>query len=73
MLDHERRRMLVRERYGGTVDGVAVDATYDFAMRPWTAGELRAHVLGAGFANVELRLGAEAGVAPDRLQVIARR
>ena len=36
VLDHDRRRMLVSERYDGRVDGAPVDTTYDFAMRPWT-------------------------------------
>ena len=73
VLDHDRRRLLVRERYTGVVDGAAIDERHDFAMRPWTADELRAHALDAGFADAELQLGAAGGLAPDRLQVIARR
>ena len=65
--------MLVRERYTGIVDGAAIDERNDFAMRPWTADELRAHARDAGFADAELHLGAAGGVAPDRLQVITRR
>ncbi|MEA2322185.1 MAG: hypothetical protein QOD81_2035 [Solirubrobacteraceae bacterium] len=42
-------------------------------MRCWTAEEVRAHVAGAGFATLEVRPGSEAGMAPDRLSVVARR
>lgn len=72
-LDASRRLMYVREHYIGTVDGVDVDETYDFAMRCWTADELRDHVAAAGFTSLELRDGAEAGMARDRLLAIARR
>jgi predicted deacetylase len=38
----------------------------EFAMRPWTEAELRAHAAAAGFASVDVRLEG------DRLFVLAR-
>jgi hypothetical protein len=39
--DSDRRLVHVRERYAGTVDGVAVDERHDFVMRCWTAQDVR--------------------------------
>jgi SAM-dependent methyltransferase len=72
-LDSDRHLMHVRERYIGTVDGVGVDQSYDFVMRCWTPEEVRDHVAEAGLAALELCPGAEAGMAPDRLSLVARR
>jgi hypothetical protein len=63
--------MHVHERHVGSVDDVDVDERYEFAMRCWTADEVRDHVASAGFTRLELRGGAEAGIAPDRLLVVA--
>ena len=54
------------------VEGVGEDESYDFVMRCWTASEIRDHAAAAGFRSLELRPGREAGIAPDRLQIIAR-
>lgn len=72
-LDASRRLMRVRERYTGTLHGQTVDDSYEFAMRCWTAGELRGYIAAAGFTSLQLRSGAEAGIAPDRILVIAHR
>jgi glycine/sarcosine N-methyltransferase len=72
-LEHSRRLMCIRERYAGTVDGVAVDETYDFSMRCWTAEELTACAPTAGFATVEVRRGADEDIAANRLLLVARR
>ena len=71
-LDAENHLMHVREHYAGMVEGVGVDESYDFVMRCWTASEIRDHAAAAGFRSLELRPGREAGIAPDRLQIIAR-
>jgi hypothetical protein len=46
------------------------ELVYEFTMRCWTAAELRAAA--AAFPVLEVRAGAEAGIAPDRLQLVAR-
>jgi SAM-dependent methyltransferase len=72
-LDSGRHLMQVHEHYVGTVDGIEVNESCDFEMRCWTAEELRSYIAAAGFTDLELRRGAEAGIAPDRLLVVARR
>jgi SAM-dependent methyltransferase len=72
-LDDDCCLMHVKERYVGTVDGVEVDETHVFMMRCWTADELSAYLAKAGFTGLQLRLGATAGIAPDRLLVTARK
>jgi hypothetical protein len=72
-LDTSRRVMRVREHDVGTLDGVPVDDRYEFAMRCWTGGELRKQIAAAGFTSLQLRPGSEAGIAADRIVVIARR
>jgi SAM-dependent methyltransferase len=57
-LDPARHLMRVHERYDGKPS--------EFAMRPWTEAELRAHAAAAGFASVDVRLEG------DRLFVLAR-
>jgi hypothetical protein len=47
--------------------------THVFMMRCWTADELSAYLAKAGFTGLQLRLGATAGIAPDRLLVTARK
>jgi hypothetical protein len=71
-LDRTRRLMLVRERYRGRDEGVDVDQRYEFVMRCWTDRELRACARAAGFTEVDVRRGAGAGIAPDRLLAVAR-
>jgi SAM-dependent methyltransferase len=68
-LDVERRLVLVRERYVTPES----DESYEFAMRCWTGEELREHARAAGFSSVEIVAGAEAGIAPDRLLLTARK
>jgi SAM-dependent methyltransferase len=70
-LEEDRHMMVVHERYGGFVDGVEVDERYDFVMRCWTAEELRDCSAAAGFAKIEVRPGAQAGIASDRLLLTA--
>jgi hypothetical protein len=72
-LDAARHLMRVRERYVGTVDGVAVDESHEFQMRCWTADELRTQVAEGGSAVLDIRPGTEPGLAADRLSVVARR
>lgn len=72
-LEPRRRLMHVHEHYVGSVDDVDVDERYEFAMRCWTAGEVRDHIASAGFTSLELRPDVEAGIAPDRLLVVAHR
>lgn len=72
-LDGARHLMRVRERYAGTVDGVASDEDYDFIMRCWTPEELSAYTTAAGFASFRIRRGADGGGAADRLWLVARR
>jgi SAM-dependent methyltransferase len=70
-LDLGNHLMFVREHYLGSVDGVDVDESYDFVMRCWTVPELHEYAAAAGFTRLHLLPGLEAGIAPDRLQVIA--
>jgi hypothetical protein len=42
-------------------------------MRCWTPEEVRAHTAKARFASLDLAHGAAAGIAPDRLAIVARR
>jgi hypothetical protein len=56
--------MLITEWYGSE--------RHELAMRPWTAGEVRACARAAGFASIDVRSGGEAGIAPDRLLIVAR-
>jgi hypothetical protein len=70
-LDGERRLMLVHERYTGSVAGARVDATYDFTQRCWTAEEVRDHSAGAGLASIDVVDGERAGIAADRLLIVA--
>ena len=72
-LDPELHLMLVRERYSGSVDGATIDETRDFVMRCWTADELRDHCAAAAFTGIRLQAGAEAGIAPDRILLTARK
>jgi len=72
-LNPDERLMLVRERYIGVVDGVELEDTYDFAMRCWTKDEICDYAATAGFQDVQLRAGQQVGIAPDRIQVVARR
>jgi hypothetical protein len=72
-LDSERRAMRVRERYAAIVGGVAVERSCVFAMRCFTADELRILAEAAGFARVEVLSGAAAGAAADRLMLVAVR
>ena len=72
-LDHARHLMCIRERCAGTIDGVAVDETYEFSMRCWTAEEVTACAAAAGFATVDIGRGADADIAADRLLLVARR
>lgn len=52
----------VHEQYGTT--------TYDFTMRPWTAGELIERLRAAGLRTIEIHPGA-GRKTPDRLFVVA--
>jgi hypothetical protein len=61
----------VHERYTGSVAGARVDATYDFAQRYWTAEEVRDHSAGAGLASIDVVDGERAGIAADRLLIVA--
>jgi SAM-dependent methyltransferase len=70
-LDGARRLILVREQYAGVVDGGEVEETYDFAMRCWTAEEAHDHATDAGFASIEVLSGEDAGIAADRLLIVA--
>ena len=72
-LDHARHLMCIRERITGTIDGAAVDESYDFSMRCWSAAEVTACAGAAGFATVDIRRGPDADVAADRLVLVARR
>ena len=72
-LEHGGQLMRVRERYTGRVDNATVDESDDFVMRCWTADELRRHAAEAGFACVDIQNGADAGIAQDRLSLVARR
>jgi SAM-dependent methyltransferase len=71
-LDPAHRRMVVHERYVGLVDGVEVDERHDFAMRCWTADEVVSCARAAGFSRVDVIDGEDAGIAADRLLVVAR-
>lgn len=71
-LEPEKHLMLVNERYEGVIEGAPVKERYQFTMRCWTTDELRELVAGAGFSKLEIRRGAEAGIAPDRLSLTAR-
>jgi SAM-dependent methyltransferase len=70
-LDPDHHLMFVREHYLGSVDSVDLDESYDFVMRCWTVSELRDYAAAAGFSELHVRPGLEAGIAPDRLRVIA--
>jgi hypothetical protein len=70
-LDGERRLMLVHERYIGSVAGARVDETYDFTQRCSTAEEVRDHGAGTGLASIEVVDGERAGIAADRLLIVA--
>jgi SAM-dependent methyltransferase len=72
-LDPEDRRMLVHERYVGVVDGIEVDECHDFGMRCWTAEEVVSCAGTGGFSSVEVIDGGAAGIAADRLLVVARK
>lgn len=72
-LDPGRRLMRVRERYRGSVDGVEIEEEYEFEMRCWTPQEVRRLAEAAGFATLDLKRGEEAGIAADRLLVVAVR
>ena len=66
-------RLLVAETYELTTpDGRVSVHAYDFEMRPWTAGELRARLTGAGFDVPEVQPGVGRST-PDRLFVVAAR
>jgi glycine/sarcosine N-methyltransferase len=71
-LDPERRTMRVRERYAAVAGGATVERAGVFEMRCFTADELRALAAGAGFARADVRSGAQAGAASDRLVLVAR-
>ncbi len=72
-LDRARHMLLVRERYVATAGGAPIERTAVFAMRCWSAAELRERAAGAGFAAVDVRDGPDAGAARDRLVLVARR
>jgi SAM-dependent methyltransferase len=72
-LDPERRAMRVRERYAAVVEGAPVERSSVFAMRCFTADEVRGLAAAAGFAQVDVRGGPDAGAAADRLVVVAAR
>jgi hypothetical protein len=72
-LDPERRAMRVHERYAAVAAGAAVERAGVFEMRCFTADELHALAAGAGFARADVRSGAQAGAASDRLVLVARR
>jgi hypothetical protein len=72
-LDRARHTLLVRERYVATAGGAPIERTAVFAMRCWSAAELRERAAGAGFAAVDVRDGPDAGAARDRLVLVARR
>jgi SAM-dependent methyltransferase len=72
-LDPERRLLLLRERYVGSVDGADMEESHDFLMRCWTAEELRDRCAAAGFTSIRLQAGAEAGIAEDRMLLTARK
>jgi hypothetical protein len=72
-LDRARHMLLVRERYEAMAGAGRIKRTADFAMRCWSAAELRERAAGAGFAAVEVHDGPDAGPAPGRLVLVARR
>jgi SAM-dependent methyltransferase len=72
-LDPQRRAMRVRERYAAVAGGAAVERAGVFDMRCFTADELRALAARAGFARADVRAGAQAGAAPDRLVAVCVR
>jgi glycine/sarcosine N-methyltransferase len=72
-LDAARHVMRVHERYVGMLDGVTAEENCEFLMRCWTVEEVRAHAAAAGFAALEIQRGSGAGVAADRLPLVARR
>jgi SAM-dependent methyltransferase len=72
-LDPERRAMRVRERYAAVEGGAAVERAGVFEMRCFTADELRALAAAAGFSRADVRSGADAGAAPDRLLLVCVR
>jgi SAM-dependent methyltransferase len=69
-LDPRRRAMRVRERYASDT---AVERSCVLAMRCFTADELHALAGAAGFTAIDVRAGAAAGAAADRLVLVARR
>jgi len=70
-LDADAHLMRVCERYVGKVDGLEVDERDSFVMRCWTQQEVESHARQAGFKKVEIRLGKDTGIAPDRLSIVA--
>jgi hypothetical protein len=54
-------------------DGAPVERSCKFAMRCFTADDLRALAAAAGFARIDVRAGEDTGAAADRLVVVAIR
>lgn len=67
-------RIVVEERYerADGHDGASDVSEFLFAMRPWTRGEVRRRLSGAGYSRIDVRDGVGRR-SPDRLLVTARR
>jgi hypothetical protein len=71
-LSPETHRLEIHERFSGPATE-GVDIASDFAMRCWTADEIRKSALTAGFRMVTCMKNDEYAGAADRLVVVAER